>query len=123
VIIKRGHDIFPTTMVATALLLLGLAHERLGGARGGHGHGSLTHEETVALHRRNVNPPLPSSLGRPITGCFLEDERQCNGLANVPRPPLALVPRAFKRVPYGSVIPKGWLARQLRIQADGMAGW
>jgi hypothetical protein len=32
-----------------------------------------------------------------------------------------LAGRAFKPLPLGSVRPHGWLARQLRIQADGLS--
>ena len=34
----------------------------------------------------------------------------------------SLIPLAFRPLPLGRIIPKGWLARQLRIQADGLSG-
>ena len=35
---------------------------------------------------------------------------------------LALKPTAFQSLPLHSIQPLGWLARQLRIQADGLSG-
>ncbi len=40
----------------------------------------------------------------------------------VQRPPLALASPAFRPLPLADVRPDGWLARQLRIQADGLSG-
>ena len=34
----------------------------------------------------------------------------------------SLPPLAWAPLPYGTVSPGGWLARQLRIQGDGMSG-
>jgi hypothetical protein len=45
------------------------------------------------------------------------------GSANSPAPaPPALAGLAFRPLPLGSIRPHGWLARQLRIQADGLSG-
>ncbi len=41
---------------------------------------------------------------------------------SVAQPPSALANPAFKPLPLGSIRPQGWLARQLRIQADGLSG-
>jgi uncharacterized protein len=43
---------------------------------------------------------------------------------SVPTEPAAngLFAPAFRPLPLGSIIPEGWLARQLRIQADGLSG-
>ena len=32
-------------------------------------------------------------------------------------------PRAFGLLPLGAVTPRGWLRRQLEIQASGLSGW
>jgi len=37
-------------------------------------------------------------------------------------PPSGLAEPAFRPLPLGSIRPRGWLARQLRIQADGLSG-
>jgi len=37
-------------------------------------------------------------------------------------PALGLTPPAFTPLPLGEIVPGGWLARQLRIQADGLSG-
>ena len=34
----------------------------------------------------------------------------------------SLIPLAWTPLPYGTVTPGGWLARQLRIQGDGLSG-
>lgn len=34
----------------------------------------------------------------------------------------ALVPYAYKPLPVGSVTPKGWLLKQLTLQAEGLTG-
>ena len=39
------------------------------------------------------------------------------GAASAALPPLAWAP-----LPHGTLAPEGWLARQLRIQGDGMSG-
>eukprot|EP01062_Namystynia_karyoxenos_P031287 TRINITY_DN23219_c0_g1_i1.p1 TRINITY_DN23219_c0_g1~~TRINITY_DN23219_c0_g1_i1.p1 ORF type:complete len:759 (+),score=211.75 TRINITY_DN23219_c0_g1_i1:84-2360(+) len=44
--------------------------------------------------------------------------------AALPRRPSSpkLAPRAFDPLPVGSITPKGWLLKQLRIQAEGLSG-
>ena len=37
-------------------------------------------------------------------------------------PAAALTPYAYKPLPVGSVTPKGWLLKQLTLQADGLSG-
>ena len=32
------------------------------------------------------------------------------------------LPTRFRSLPYHQIQPQGWLARQLRIQADGLSG-
>ena len=97
-----------------------------------HGHANAFHghEDDIAHAAKHfsLNPPLPSSLGRPITGCFLPNEKHCvggnEGNAAVLDPtPTQLTAPAFRRVPLKDVAPTGWLARQLLLQADGMSGW
>ena len=60
--------------------------------------------------------------GMNLTAAPLDEPRGGGGAPVSRRPPEGLLDPAFRPLPLGSIRPRGWLARQLRIQADGLSG-
>ena len=72
----------------------------------------------------SMSPPLPRDLGRNITGCFLEDERLCVGIADgMPAPKLIppyLVARSWcHEESRAAFVVGGHLPRMLAVHALG----
>ena len=63
--------------------------------------------------------PDPAEAG--ITGVSSYGSRDGSN-SSEPPPSFALAEPAFRPFPLGSIRPRGWLERQLRIQADGLTG-
>jgi uncharacterized protein len=78
---------------------------------------------SVPIKRRHFLAGITASAAAAVTSS-MPNQQTATFAAAVPAEPAAngLFPPAFRPFPLGAILPEGWLARQLRIQADGLSG-